>query len=539
MNSGKLNSKHLEPSIISNKRKSQSQICIRPSKILLDPVQSNEAKFESASKNMIEINLNFLKTRTHRSSVKINYSNDENSYLITSEIYIPRRDVKAKSCGFISQLNLSNYYHYHFPSPTQKKSIITKHNLPHKELCNPLEVKNTNKNSKNVTFNEDITNSFPRNNVRNVTTPLKCIKNVFSEEQSSPQKLINHLSQSNLQFNHLTPTKSTIQRKTSSQSDKVPSNFSSPDKNDSDFHKKITLYIKNHYKFDPNNLTINQLRYYVIPFCREQYGCRYLQMMIEKSPSVAKDLIFNQVLNDLKSIVNDRFGNYLIQKLIMILEYEDFLKMIEELSDNLILTACNFYGTRVIQHLLSVLRPYCDLYRSIFMNIIKIFHRLCIDPYGTHIIGKIMALAEEEEMKILIEITLLKLDSLSSDKFGCCIIQKLLEKTRFENLNLMSRILDYTCQFIIDAFAYYVILYIIKQGNQDFNMIIVDKILPRIFYYSKVKYASNVIEKLLEVSNPPITNIMLSKMLENPNEVKNLLFDLNGNYGNLLLLSFF
>lgn len=49
---------------------------------------------------------------------------------------------------------------------------------------------------------------------------------------------------------------------------------------------------------------------------KDQAGCRYLQKKIEDEPEIVNTLIYPRIVEHTIELMNDAFGNYLIQKIL-------------------------------------------------------------------------------------------------------------------------------------------------------------------------------------------------------------------------------
>ena len=63
------------------------------------------------------------------------------------------------------------------------------------------------------------------------------------------------------------------------------------------------------------NLDIIELTKFSYSLAKDQAGCRYLQKKIDEDPDIANTLIYPRILEYIIDLMNDSFGNYLIQKM--------------------------------------------------------------------------------------------------------------------------------------------------------------------------------------------------------------------------------
>ena len=64
-----------------------------------------------------------------------------------------------------------------------------------------------------------------------------------------------------------------------------------------------------------NKINIADLKGHVIECAMDQYGSRFIQQKYDVTPPEEKDLIFSEILPEALSLMNDVFGNYVVQKL--------------------------------------------------------------------------------------------------------------------------------------------------------------------------------------------------------------------------------
>lgn len=243
--------------------------------------------------------------------------------------------------------------------------------------------------------------------------------------------------------------------------------------------------------------------------------------------------MYNKIKKNLIEIINNPFGNYLIQKMISKLNNYNMKHFLEIIINNFLLISKNPQGTRVIQKLIEFSN---DI--NLINNIIKNTLQLLKDNNGYHIILKFAILNNRlNEIEKIIQENLLEI---STNKFGCCAIQKYLQN--YPEEKIINAIIFSTEKLIINIYGNYVIQYIISLNNKNYNHLIVDKLKSNIIYLSKQKFSSNVIERCFDYCEYPIKLILINHLCEEK-VVKELLFDMYGNYGknfkNLYLFSSF
>jgi len=118
------------------------------------------------------------------------------------------------------------------------------------------------------------------------------------------------------------------------------------------------------------------------------------------------------------------------------------------------------------------------------------------DLNGIHVIQKIITSLPEINNYIY-EILYTNFVTISTNKNGCCALQKCLEfADKNQKNNLIELIIKNSILLMTDQFGNYVIQYLISLQEQILNEKIINSFCSNIEYLSKQKYASNVIEKV-------------------------------------------
>ena len=78
----------------------------------------------------------------------------------------------------------------------------------------------------------------------------------------------------------------------------------------SEFLEDLRAKIQAQKKID-----IRELKDHVVECSMDQYGSRFIQQKYDVTTEEEKDLIFEEILPQASSLMNDVFGNYVVQKL--------------------------------------------------------------------------------------------------------------------------------------------------------------------------------------------------------------------------------
>jgi hypothetical protein len=93
-----------------------------------------------------------------------------------------------------------------------------------------------------------------------------------------------------------------------------------------------------------NQWTIHDIRGHIIEFCLDQNGSRFIQQRLEVADAVEKRAVMDEVVPSMKELLNDVFGNYVIQKLFEFGNEEMTVDLKNTLKGNMLLLSLQMYG---------------------------------------------------------------------------------------------------------------------------------------------------------------------------------------------------
>jgi hypothetical protein len=184
----------------------------------------------------------------------------------------------------------------------------------------------------------------------------------------------------------------------------------------------------------------------VLLLLKDQSGCRLIQKKLEEKPEIVASVFEAILQGNLTEIINDQFGNYVVQKLIDNIYNDKYLvsKFFELIQPNIFIISINQYGTRVFQRLLDY---FCikygivetpainDALKTLIMNYSG---DLIMDTNGNHVFQKILMIYPKQDNQFIFdELMILSIDIAKSKKGGS-IFQR-----AFEFANLRQKVKYY------------------------------------------------------------------------------------------------
>ena len=92
-------------------------------------------------------------------------------------------------------------------------------------------------------------------------------------------------------------------------------------------------------------------------YSRDQHGSRFIQQQIELANAEDNRMLFKEVLPAAHVLMEDLFGNYVIQKFFEFGSDEQKLALIQTLQGHVLRLSTHTYGCRVIQKAIETLPP--------------------------------------------------------------------------------------------------------------------------------------------------------------------------------------
>ena len=135
--------------------------------------------------------------------------------------------------------------------------------------------------------------------------------------------------------------------------------------------------------------------------------------------------IKKNVLLNLKDIITDQFGNYVIQNILLKTNTEILQNFVDEIKNNIILYSNNKFASNAVEKCFQNDRIKNEVLK-LFMSK-DIFNKIILDKFGNYVAQKAIAAADDQDRKILIDLLKLTIPELKNKYFG----EKLISKIQF------------------------------------------------------------------------------------------------------------
>ena len=480
-------------------------------------------------------------------------------------IYIPQNIEKSESsipANIKDEIkekseNKGNLHKCFFP----RKNFILKSEIC-KNLLNSEEVnsKTNNKNQCNAIINYYYnTNFFQQNNTEDYTLTT----NFTSNEKALKEDI--SLSTDNYRNKNVINIAQNLASKESPNSILNYNNLLEKDKGKQNFNESNFDYTQSISTNQINSPLINNIyniiktnNYYFsnrkdinvnynknnsnnsqILMIKDKFGCMMMKNKIASDPNYANEILFPQILKDLKDLCCDNFGNYFLQTFLDIITFDNLNKFLDLITKGFTDICISPLGTRVIQKIVDKI-SFTPMLINKFIYILnnEDLDIICKSQYGNHIIQKFILAFHSSEYTIFIYNFIYKnFIEITNSKHGVFIVQKCIsEGNKIQREKLYKLILENLINIIQNEYGNYLVQFILsnkKDVQQTFQEIlpIIEKIEQNLINLCVSKHSANVIEKCFENSDNIIRNHILDFLFNNhSNKVIEIFFNKFGIY---------
>ena len=264
---------------------------------------------------------------------------------------------------------------------------------------------------------------------------------------------------------------------------------------------------------------------------RTHKGSRIFQNYLKNTHTDILHQIFLEIKNKLSELLRDNYANYFCKKFFDCLNQKDRIEFLRIIQNDLKFLAIDITATYPIQSIIEQLGSKVEK-NIIYLGIKDSINTFCYNVYGTHVIEKILSYFEDEFTKEIIEYILNNFIDLGYNINGICVVKKLLLMTHKKDLHnqLKQKINENALNLIIHQFGNYVIQVIFENWDDNELEPILNNYKDKYVFLSKLKYSSNVIERIIEKNKNNLDNYINEICIGN-----NLSELMLNNYGNYVI----
>ncbi|KAI3763025.1 hypothetical protein L1987_53472 [Smallanthus sonchifolius] len=266
---------------------------------------------------------------------------------------------------------------------------------------------------------------------------------------------------------------------------------------------------------------LRELKEGIYRMAKDQNGCRILQAMLERATMEEVEIVLSEVVNFISELMKDHFGNYLVQKLVVMCNNDQKMRLILSLTEvptDIILVCMNPHGTRAVQKFLENLNP--GQVKLVMKALYRGAATLAVDPNGHHVIQYCLATFDSDINKPILTEIANECYRIATDRSGCCVVQACVEHSRGEvRRRIIAEIMVNSIHLAEDPFGNYVLQHIVGLNIPELpelTALLVRQLKGNFASLSCNKYASNVVEKCLNESGEEISTSIILELITSP-----------------------
>ena len=194
----------------------------------------------------------------------------------------------------------------------------------------------------------------------------------------------------------------------------------------------IQKYLSTVHNQEYTNFIFQIVKENFLEITNSKHGVCVVQKCISEGDEIQRPKILNLVLKNLEKIINDQFGNYVIQYILITndLEFNEINDIIDKISENIIEYCKKKFSANVIE---KCFENSNEKTRNILLNNIieKDPHSiidLLMDPFGNYVIQKALIVEKGELYTKILQIITKGIGEIKKANFGNKLIVKLISK---------------------------------------------------------------------------------------------------------------
>ncbi|MCQ2816798.1 MAG: hypothetical protein MJ252_05980 [archaeon] len=267
----------------------------------------------------------------------------------------------------------------------------------------------------------------------------------------------------------------------------------------------------------------------IVEILKTHKGSKLFQTYLKNTQSEIINYILKEISPSLVDLMKHSYANYSCKKFFSYLNQKDRIEFLQQIKNGLISICKDSIGTYPIQGIIEQIGSKIE--KKIILEIIEAnLQELCLDPYGTHVVEKIIACFEDDLLKNIYDYSFKNFTFLSNNCNGIVVIKKILKMGFKKDLHdrCKKQIKDNIHNLIKQGYGNYIMQVINDHWEVNEVFDIISEVKGEFADLSKEKHSSNILEKCVE-KNPKILSLYIEEIIKS-NRLAELMKDSFGNY---------
>jgi pumilio RNA-binding family len=217
---------------------------------------------------------------------------------------------------------------------------------------------------------------------------------------------------------------------------------------------------------------------------------------METATDAEKADVFAEIEGSAAKLMEDLFGNYVIQKFFEFGSTPQIEVLCDLLKCAVFKLSLQTYGCRVVQKAIECLP--LELQVRVVSELDGHVVECVMDQNGNHVIQKCFECVSPTFLDFIITSFEGMVVPLATHPYGCRVIQRALEHANVAQCRrLLEEVLRNTYHLVQNQYGNYVMQHILEHGQTSDRAEIIQKLSGHLTTLSQHKYASNVVEKCI------------------------------------------
>ena len=469
--------------------------------------------------NINNLNNNYI-GHSHKSSNNLNnnffldqsFNNQINNSVNMNSNFLRNANPYSKTVIHHYPLNLFNIHNFqnNLNNNIQNQNYSENKNI-NNNLNNNNNINNINNNSNNNNINNTSENEYKRKESRRKTYPIlnyiinENVQQDFNNFNNNNQ-MINNYNQMLFQNNN---------------------NLFNQINNNEYLIFQLKFNLEKTGKIDHYIYGLIKGKFFNI--IKNHKGSKIFQKYLKSTHSDILHQIFVELTPNLEDLITDPYANYFCKRFFTYLNQKDRIDFLKGIEKSMFKLSSDSIGTYPIQTIIEHVGSKNE--KVIIVNALKdSIKELAIDPFGSHVLEKLLSCFEEEYINFIYNYIVDNFLELANNNNGICIVKKILTFTHKKNIHDKIKIIvkENALQFISHPYANFVIQIVVECWSDYKDILILFE--KKYYNLSLEKYASNVVERCIE-KDEEILNNYICEIIDS-----NRIYEvMRSNYGNYVI----
>ncbi|WFD41636.1 mRNA binding protein puf3 [Malassezia psittaci] len=292
---------------------------------------------------------------------------------------------------------------------------------------------------------------------------------------------------------------------------RVPQSKRNLGENRHDRHRRYQNEDREQIHDSSHRFDLHDVRGRMVEISTDQHGSRLIQEKLDHCSQEDRDLVFNELYPEARRLMTDVFGNYVIQKLLEYGNQHQVHELGKQLEGHVLTLSLGTYGCRVVQKAFEIVDD--DLKVKLSRELQPYVLDCVRDQNANHVIQKILERVPNAHLDFVSTAFVKHVSVLASHCYSCRVLQRIFAFcSESQRRPLLDEMHKDALRLMQDQYGNYVIQWVLQHGEQRDRVAIVRKTKTHLLHLARHKFASNVVEHVIEVAPPADLDDLLNEL---------------------------